>query len=158
MKLFLRRDTSSEGALFTVYDDLGKEKYYVISKKSKVKSGFVILDSDKNIAARIHKIPLVGTNLFDFKVNKKHITFVCLPIQNGINCYFYGNNWRIIGDAVTKNFSIADVDNSIIASQNKNASDYELDIFSAPDELYCISASICINLINTVDNLAAQAV
>ena len=59
---------------------------------------------------------------------------------------------------MTKNFSIIDVDNSVISSQQNCGGSVELDITDESNELYCISASVCTSLINTVDKFAVQSV
>jgi uncharacterized protein YxjI len=158
MKLFLKRDISAEDTAFVVYDELGKEKYFIKSKNNKNNLAFNIVDKDNKTAAKIRKLPMVATTTFVFKVGKTSITLVCVPFANEIKFHYYGKNWHIAGDAVTKNFSIVDVDNSIIASGRKVLSDFELNIYNEDEMLYCIATSVCINLINTVDNRVTQAV
>ncbi len=158
MKLFIKRNISPSDLNFTVFDELGKEKYFVKFQKAKTPVRFFITDKDDNVMVKIRRLPIVGTNTFVFKAGKKHLTFVELFTKNGMYCYFYGNNWHITGDVMSKNFSIIDVDNSVISSQKKDLDNCELVIFDSTNELYCVATSICVSMINTVDNLAAQAV
>ena len=57
-----------------------------------------------------------------------------------------------------KNFTIIDVDKSVILRHIKHTDFCELIIERESAELYCIAASVCANLINTVDKFAVQAV
>ncbi len=158
MKLFLKRDISANDSVFTVFDELGKEKYDILFANKNSSVSLKITDIQKNTVATIRRLPIVGTNTFVFKKNKKHITFVIVNSSKGIFCNYYGKNWHIKGEIATKNFSIIDVDNSVIAMQKKIGDALELNIAEDKNELYCISTSICISLINTVDKLAVQAV
>lgn len=145
---------------FVIYDESGNNKYLASVGKTKVggKFNIIITDSIGNTAARIRQLPIVGTNTFVFKVNKKHVTFVVVPTQKGAYSYFYGNNWHINGELLSKNFVIIDVDKSVILRHSKHSGYCELEILSEKNELYCVAASICANLINTVEKLAVQAV
>lgn len=160
MKLLIKRDVSASNSEFTIYDELGSPKYYAefVRQKTKTKPSILITDAEHNVKAKIRQLPIVGTNTFVFKVGKSHITFVVVPTSKGVYSYFYGNNWHIHGEIITGSFSIIDVDNSVISSQQKCGAYRELSITDDSNELYCISASICTSLINTVDRLAVQTV
>ena len=161
MKLFIKRNVSTDNNIFTIFDDKGIEKYYVINKNFKTTKAHIslkIIDSNKNTVAKINKIPLVTTNSYTIKANNNRITLVCVMHTKGINCHYYGNNWHINGSPALRDFKIIDVGNSLIASQRKNNADCELNITKCENELFSIATSVCINLINTVDNLATQTV
>ncbi len=160
MRLFLKRDTSFGESAFVIFDEAGKEKYFADVGKSKVggKFNIIITDSSGQTAAKIRQLPIVGTCTFVFKVNRKHVTFVAVPTKNGIYSYFYGNNWHINGELGSKNFVIIDVDKSVILRHTKHTDYCELEIVSENNELYCVAASICANLINTSEKLVARAV
>lgn len=160
MRLFLKRDVSLGESAFVIFDELGNIKYLAQVGKTKVggKYNVKISDADGETAAKIRELPIVGTNTFVFKVNKRHVTFVIVPTANGLNSYFYGNNWHINGELASKNFLIIDVDKSVIMRHTKRADCCELEIEREECELYCVAASICANLINTTEKLAVQAV
>ena len=160
MRLFLKRDVSLGESAFVIYDELGNNKYFADVGKTKVggKYNISITDSDGQTAAKIRELPIVGTKTFVFKVDKKHITFVVLPSANGLSCYFYGNNWHVNGEIASKNFTIIDVDKSVILYHIKHTDHCELNIERESAELYCVAASVCANLINTVEKFAVQAV
>lgn len=158
MKLFLKRDVSTDNRIFSVYDEFGKEKYSVISKNIKSNYSISIVDLNGNISCKIRKLPLISSISFLFKYNKKSITLVCVPLLNDLKCHYYGTNCHLVGSAVSKNFSLVNVDNSVRAACKKNASDCEIDICDPCDEMLGIATTVCINLINTVDNHVAQAV
>lgn len=158
MKLFIKRNISADNNAFVVFDDLGKEKYRIDFKKKKPPLNLEIKDLSGNVVSKIRQLPIVGANAFVFKAGKTHITFVMILTQNNVRSYFYGNNWHIAGSIITKEFSIIDVDNSVISSQKKCGDAFELTIADCANELYCIAASICVCMVNTVDNLAIQTV
>ena len=159
MKLHLKRDLSASDAGFTVFDESGMEKYRAVSVKTKVtkKTNLLLLNSQGETAAKIRRLPIVGTYTFVLKVAKSHITFVIVPTKNGILSYFYGNNWHINGSISAKDFTIIDVDKSVILSHRKHADHCTLEIFDEEHELYCVSAAICANLINTIEKPVVQA-
>ena len=130
MRLFLKRDVSLGESAFVVCDESGESKYLVKVGKTKVggKYNIIITDADGNTAAKIRELPIVGTKTFVFKVNKKHITLVVLPTANGLSCNFYGNNWLISGELASKNFTIIDVDKSVILRHIKHTDFGELNI------------------------------
>ncbi len=158
MKLFLKRDLSADNNAFTVYDELGCVKYLVLSKQpgSKSKINLSVCDSDGKPVARIRKVPIAGTNTFMLKANKRRVTLVLLITSKGMYCNFYGVNWHISGELVTKNFSIMDVDNSLIMQHFHFADRCELEINDEVNELFCLTTAICVNLINTTDARALQ--
>ena len=158
MKLFIKRDISDTGSMFTVSDELGNEKYYSMNLKSKTNKAFVITDTRRCVLAKVRQLHFGGAQSFVFKVGKSHITFVIAIISKGVYTNFYGNNWHICGDIRSKNYSILDVDNTPIA-ENKNCGKYcELTVLDSVNELYSVLTSICTNMINTVDKFAIQAV
>lgn len=158
MKLFIKRDISDTGSMFTVSDELGNEKYYSMNLKSKTNKAFVITDTRRCVLAKVRQLHFGGAQSFVFKIGKSHITFVIAITSKGVYTNFYGNNWHICGDIRSKNYSILDVDNTPIA-ENKNCGKYcELTVLDSVNELYSVLTSICTNMINTVDKFAIQAV
>ena len=158
MKLFIKRNISPDKSCFTVFDEYGNEKFNATFTGSKSVSKLIVSDNADKTVLKIRKIPIVGTHTFAFKSGKHHITFVMIISPNGILGYYYGNNWHINGEIAKGNFSIIDVDNTVIATQSKHTRYIELNITDDSDELYCVATSICTNLINTVDKFAIQAV
>lgn len=158
MKLFIKRDISDTDSAFTVFDELGCEKYYAVFTKAKSRNNLVLTDTQNNVVAAIRRLPFVGAKSFVLKAGKAHLTFVIVITSKGVYCNFYGNNWHINGDIASKNFSIFDVDNSVISTHKNCINSSEINIFDKSNELFCIATSICLSLINTVDKLAIQAV
>lgn len=160
MKLYLRRDLSAADAAFTVFDELGEEKYRVASVKTKVtkRTYLVISDTNGSPRAKIRRLPIVGTFTFVLRVQKSHVTFVVVPVKNGVLSYFYGNNWHVNGSIAAKNFTVIDVDKTVIFSHRKHADHCTLEITNRENELFCVAASVCVNLINTTEKPLAQAV
>ena len=159
MKLHLKRDVSAGGAAFTVYDESGRLKYRVVEVNTKVtkRTNLLVQDSEGAAAARIRRLPIVGTYTYVLRVGRAHLTFVFVPTKNGILSYFYGNNWHVNGNIAAKNFTIIDVDGTVIMSHRKHADYCTLEIFDSENELYCVAAAVCANLINTIEKLVVQA-
>ncbi len=163
MKLFIIRDISASDVSFVISDELGREKYNAVVKKSKhnVAKGNIKLDiisSGKLVAAKIRQLPIVGVNSYSLKTDKTAATFVVVTRPNGVQCRFYGNNWHFCGNIASKEFNIIDVDNAVIAAQIRHTSGYELEITNPENELICLAAALCVNMINTVDKPALQTV
>lgn len=160
MRLYLKRDKSSEKYDFVFFDELGEEKYRAYFKKAvgSAKMNLIVETTANGVAAKIRRLPIVGTRTFVFKVGKSHVTFVMVPTQKGIYSYFYGNNWHIGGDIATKNFQIIDVDKSVILNHTRCPDYCLLEIPNPDNELYCVATSICANLINIIDKPAVKAV
>lgn len=160
MKLFLKRDLSASDTEFVFFDESGNEKYLSKHKKTKVTSklNIIIYDATGSKVARIRQLPIVATSTFVLKVNKSHMTFVVVPTTKGIYSYFYGKNWHINGDIAAKNFTVIDVDKSVVFSHRQKSRYCELEFSDAANELYCAATSICANLINTVGKSAVKAV
>lgn len=158
MKLFIKRNISADDSVFDIYDELGNEKFNVKLIKTKASSSLVISDINGIAISKIKKITVGGSNTFVFRVPKKNVTLVTLFSSNSLRCHYYGKNWHIQGDVLTKKFSVYDVDKTLVYSQNKTANAIELNINDALNELYCISTSVCIEMINTIDKLATQTV
>ena len=158
MKLFIKRDISDPKSMFTIFDELGREKYYSLNLKSKSNKTFAITDLQRNVIVKIRQIPFGGAKSFVFKAGKSHITFVIAITSKGVYSNFYGNNWHINGEIASKNYSIVDVDNTVIAINENQGNQCELTVYDSNNELYSIATSVCINMLNTVDKLAIQAV
>ena len=63
-----------------------------------------------------------------------------------------------LGDVISKNFSIVDVDNAQICNHIKHPLGCELEIADAQNELICLMTALCVNMINTVDKREVQVV
>ena len=160
MTLYLRRDVSADNRCFVVSASLGAEKYYVSTPAAGLltRSKLVITDMSGSEAAKIRRIPLVGIAAYVLRFGKRHVTLVTVPTPNGVSAYFYGSNWHIVGELAAKNFSIIDVDKTLILEHRRHADYCELNIPESENELFCLAASVCANLINTIDSPALQAV
>lgn len=96
--------------MFLIRDELGRDKYTAVMKRRKrsmrgVVNNIVrlnILDENKNLVARLRQLPVAGVNSFTLKTDKTAATLVVLMTNNMVQCRFYGNNWRILGDVISK--------------------------------------------------------
>ena len=152
MRLFIKRDKSSNEQDFVIFSESGDERYRTQRKKSgsEKSMNIKICGTDGQIRAKIRKMPFPATNIFVLRADKSRITFVVVPTKNGLLSYFYGNNWHVSGSIETKNFSVIDVDKSVVFSHTRHSGYTELEINDEANELLCVAASVCVNMINTV--------
>lgn len=148
---------------FTVFSESGEPKYYVVFKKTHSIIKLDVNNSEKQTVAKIRQMPLPAILAYSLCANNgRNVKLMINKKSDKISCYYYGINWHICGDICSKTFRIIDVDNTVIATHQKSFSSltdsYELDIFDETNELICVTTCVCINLMNTVDNLAIPAV
>ena len=160
MTMYLKRDVSADNRCFVVFDAMGAERYLVSKPSSGLMTKFklVITDASGREAAKIRRVPLVGTVTYVLRFGRKHVTLVTVPTTTGVSAYFYGSNWHIVGEFAARNFSIIDVDKTLISEIRRHADYCELNIPDSSNELFCVAASVCASLINTIDSPALQAV
>ena len=153
MKLYLKRDASADDVCFVIYDESGAEKYRAVSVVTKVtkKTNQLLLGQGGEAAAKIRRLPIVGTCTYVLRVKKSHVTLSVVPVKSGVLSYFYGNNWHINGSIAAKDFTIIDVDKTVILSHRKHADYCTLEIPDPENELFCVCAAICVNLINIAE-------
>ncbi len=65
--------------------------------------------------------------------------------------YFYGSNRLVSGSVAAKNFSVIDVDKSVVFSHRRRPGYIELEIADKKNEAFSVAVSVCANLINTVE-------
>lgn len=159
MTLYVKRDVSADSSCFVIADQLGEEKYRACLSDAHLLRGgtLLILDTGGAAVAKIRRMPLVG-GIYALRFGKKHITFVNIPTPKGMYSYFFGSNWRIVGEVAAKNFSVIDVDKTLILEHRRYADYCALTIPDSSNELFCVALSVCANLLNTLDSPALQAV
>ena len=160
MRLFLKRNTFDDSCCFTVFDESEEVKYVAshVSSMRIARHRLAVADSAGEVVAKIRRLPLVGTDTYVLKFQRRHVTFVTLPTPNGSRSFFYGSNWRVTGEILSKNFSIIDVDKTLLLAHRKHADYCELLIPDERNELFCVAMSVCVNLFNTIESPALQAV
>lgn len=158
MKLYIKRDKSTENSMFVVFDELCNEKYYIVGSKDKLE----LLNLNKEKCMTIRRMPLPAIRAYSISVGKNNIKFIIGNSKSKVPCYYYGIGWRIRGDIFIKSFDILDADNSLVATHAKRFSrcgdGYELNVFNEVREMFCIATAVCINLEAKVDNPQLQTV
>lgn len=158
MKLYIKRDKSTDNSMFVVFDEHCNEKYYVIGSKDK----FELINLGKEKLLKIRRVPLPALNAFSISAYKRNIKFIIGSSSSKVQCYYYGIGWRIRGNIFIKSFDILDADNSLVATHVKRFSGcgdgYELNIINEDMELFGIATALCINLVAKVDNPCLQAI
>lgn len=146
MKLYIKRDISAENSLFTVFDSLGREKYYVTGQKS------VLYISDMNgvCVAKIRQLPLPAIRAYSLSAGKRGCKFIINSSPTASNCYFYGLGWHIRGSIFIKSFDIIDADNSVVATHcerfGEKGRGWELNVSDEYNELLALCTAVCVNL------------
>ncbi len=153
MKLHLKRDVSADDIRFVAFNESGSEKYSVCSERTKLsaKLNLAVRTPQGEVAAKIRRFPVGGASAFVLRVGKQHITLVLLATKRGIYSFYYGNNWHILGNIADRNFTVIDVDKTVILNHRRHAGYCTLEYYRPENELYCLMTSVCVNLINTVE-------
>lgn len=160
VKFFIKRDISADFGVFDIYDERGIEKYLAEFSKSK-RSRKIIIHNASETFVNIRCFQLSNLIACNISTKSKKMRLILGVNHNDLVCVCSGVNWKICGNVAKKDFSILDVDNSVIASQKRAFSrreSYELTVYSSVNELLPISVAVCINMLNTVDNPIRQAV
>ena len=162
MKLFLKRDISSDGALFIVFDELGKEKLYVGRDNRHSHFTLSITDTNFNRLCSISTVPLPMLKAFTIKDKKITIRLIFNKNTSRQMCYYYGISWRIRGDIVNKTFEIVDNDNTVLLTHSGKWSRgndcYEINITEGSRELLLVASAICVDLLQSADEKQLQTV
>ncbi len=157
MKFYIKRDKTVGDSLFIVFDEHGRDKYFVSGSKN----SSYISDVSGRVIVKIHRLPLPALKAYSISSGNHNIKFFINTSSKSPSCYFYGNSWLIRGDISVNSFDIIDADNSLVMSHRRsflNSNDYELDICKGNSELFCIATSVCVDLEAKVDNPALQTV
>ena len=158
MKLYIKRDKSTDKSMFVVFDEYCNEKYYVVGSKDKLE----LISTDKSKLMTIRRVPLPALKAYSITVGKNNIKFIIGNSNSKVSCYYYGIGWHIRGNIFIKSFDILDADNSLVATHAQRFSScgdgYELNVVNESRELFCIATAICINLVAKVDNPCPQTV
>lgn len=156
MKLFIKRDVSPSGEDFVIFGESGDERYKTVCHNPKTSFNIAVSDSSGNAAAKIRRLSLAGANVFVIRAYKSRITLVVVPSKGGAYSYFYGSNWHVCGNIASKNFSVIDVDKSVVFSHIRHSKYCELDIIDEKNELFCVAAAVCVNMLNIAENRALK--
>lgn len=153
MRLFIKRDKSPDSTDFVIFGESGEERYKTQQKKTPSKKGvnLRIVDASGCTAAKIRRFPIAPASIFFIRLEKSRLTFVTVPAKNGLYSYFYGSNRLVSGSVAAKNFSVIDVDKSVVFSHRRRPGYIELEIADKKNEAFSVAVSVCANLINTVE-------
>lgn len=158
MKLYIKRDKSTDDSMFIVFDEICEEKYYVTGSKNTM----TLTDLHHNKLMTVKRMPLPALKAYSISAGNKNIKFIMNNSLSSVACYFYGIPWHIRGDVFTKSFDIIDADNSLVATHfmrfSRCGDGYELNVMNERRELLCIGTAICVNLEARVDNARVQTV
>ncbi len=157
MKFYIKRDKTVGDSLFVVFNEQGRENYYVTGSKNTT----YISDLNGRILVKIHRLPLPALKAYSISCGNNNIKFFINTSSTAPSCYFFGNSWLIRGDTIANSFDIIDADNSLVASHRRNFTGnngYELNIMRDNNELFCIATSICVDIEAKVDNPTLQTV
>lgn len=158
MKFYIKRDKTVDDSLFIVFDENGKEKYFVTGTKDKM----IVKDSFDNIIMVIRYICFSKIKTFSIRHKNNNIKFIIANKKSSSSCYYYGICWRIRGDVFKGSFDIVDADNTVVATIGRDfskfGSNYGLTINHTEMEMFCIGTALCVNVESKVDNTLLQTV
>lgn len=155
MKLYLRRDTSSENSRFIVCDESGRPKFSV--------SGFATASTDRMVISSTLGNPLVTIRVARFPVfsvfsisdSSERFAMTATHLRSGGDFRFHGISWVFCRSSDIRSFEILDADKSSVmllcADRYLSTGTYELTINCKQRELFCIAAAICADSLNFGD-------
>lgn len=152
MKLFLRRDNSREDNRFVVYDESNKIKYCVKGRRSVATDTMVISTPDDNPLVTLKVVTFRFFSVFSVKSGCERFVITLTGMPHNPDYRFHGLCWRVSEFSPDRNFTVIDIDNSLVMKQNtlRNYNDnyYELTIQKDERELFCIATAICADVVN----------
>ena len=148
MKLFLKRVFSEDGPGFQVYNEQGECRYLVTVETDNSKQKILINNTSGVPVSEIYHKHIIMSY---FTVRCQAGFFVLLPFMR--DCFsfkIYGSSYRFAGDIAAGRFSLFDVDNSPVMTQERCWSKYgdasELNIYVPEDEHLALSVAVCADM------------
>ena len=133
MKLYIQDSKDQNVSRFLIYDSLSKLKYRTSVEYAPLTVKMDVYDNNHRVA-KIRKRKVIG------KISDSEIMF-----------YINGINWFFAGEILKKDFSVVNVDNSIVMSHRAKWSSgkvyYELDVSDNQNELLCVCIALCIDML-----------
>ncbi len=159
MKLYLRRDKSSEKSRFIVYDHKGDTKYYVKGRRNTATDKMVITDVYGKTLLTLRVAPFQYFYIFSVKGEKRHFVLTLSGLPARAEFRFHGITWYVSDFSPERNLTVSDIDKSVVMTQISKSSSYdyhELTINKNECELYCVATAICADVVNylTLRNFA----
>lgn len=150
MKLFLKRDNSGENSRFVVYDDNGKLRYWVKGRRGTATDRMVITTVDGRPLLTLRVATFHSFSAFSVRNTQGHFVLTLTGMPAYPEFRFHGITWRVSEFSPDKDFSVIDIDNTLIMRQksSKNKDYYELFVECEHRELFCIATAICADVIN----------
>ena len=149
INLYIKRNTQDINSEFSIFDKLGNQKYFVLSEKNPIHRVFRITNSEKNSLSKILKNNFIN-NKFLILYNKQRLLLSHSITLSNCDLYIYGMPWCITGNALSGNYAVIDVDNSVIMTHKKiwynNFSYSRVEISNSSFEIPALSLAVCMNL------------
>ncbi len=159
MKLYLKRDTSSDSARFEVLDERG-DRYLTATGRRNPAGETVRLCRDGRAIARIRDLNLSVLNAYGITTPSESARLI-LAIGGGtLSARFRGISFYIRGDVLSGAFDILDADNTVVCAVSKKLSKgyTELTVYNSQRELFCIASVICIESVASAATPMLQTV
>ncbi len=159
MKIFLKRDKSSDTSRYIVDNEIGNELYKVNGRYTRSSHHLYVMNGDNCVAKiRDTHLALLRTCYVSSPENSFHITVSNL--KSNIKVNFHGTTYRIRGDVLNKSYDIMDIDNTVVACVCRRFSTstetLEININNNNSQLACIATAVCLDSVNTDDAMALQ--
>lgn len=158
LKLYIIDTKSENRKRFSIFDELGNERYTVSLEYTPLTTKIDVYDIYMKKLAKIRKRDVITFNTFTISCKSpSHAKNKLRIISNLLNfkdCFYMcGINWLIRGDIISKNFELIDVDSSIVMRHEKKEKQsktvYEINISDDKNEILCVCISLCIDILNT---------
>lgn len=158
MKLYIIDTKSENRKRFSIFDELGNERYIVSIEYTPLTTKIDVYDIYMKRLAKIRKRDVLTFNTFTVSCKKslclKNKLKIISNLLNFKDCFYMcGVNWLLRGDIISKNFELIDVDSSIVMRHEKKEKQskvvYEMNISEDKNEILCVCISLCIDILNT---------
>lgn len=162
MKLYLKRDTSMEHTRFIVCDHRGDLRYVVTGKRSGSVDRMVISLPDSTMLMNLKIAPMHFLYVFVMSGNNHRVSMFSSNPGKACEFRFHGIDWTMCRSSDMRSFEIIDSRGISVMLQSADtflkSSAYTLDIFDEANELYCVAAAICADVISYADSHVAATV
>lgn len=150
MKLYIQDSKDQNVSRFLIYDSLSKLKYRTSVEYAPLTVKMDVYDNNHRVA-KIRKRDILFLKTYTISALTKKIKVIGKISDSEIMFYINGINWFFAGEILKKDFSVVNVDNSIVMSHrakwNSGKVYYELDVSDNQNELLCVCIALCIDML-----------
>ncbi len=153
MKFYIKQSTADGNEVFTILNEVGQPVYHVQSDESTLTGKLKILDTQKNVVAKINRIGVVGFSRYDISIDDKDCARITQNLAAAVTPKFkiHGVSWHFRGNMLLRTFDVLNVDHSIVMTHARNwgvnGECFAVDIALPQNEVLCLCIAVVIDSI-----------